>query len=78
LTTSIYTRDELIVACAQSHRYEESTYEEAFAEIGYLVISKEYRSQGWGDVMLGFFELLCLQKVIHNVFILSIQTMYFF
>jgi len=56
----VYTRDGLIVACAQLHCYEDSNKEEAFAEIGCLVVSKEYRSQGRGDAMLGMYFLFIL------------------
>ena len=61
------------MACAQLHRYEQG-----YAEIGCLVVDKNYRSQGRGDAMLGYLERLCSQSNIPNVFVLSTQTMQFF
>uniref|UniRef100_A0A7S2UF80 amino-acid N-acetyltransferase n=1 Tax=Attheya septentrionalis TaxID=420275 RepID=A0A7S2UF80_9STRA len=69
----VYTRDNLIVACGQLKRFENS-----FAEIGCLVVSKEYRSQGRGDAMLGYLERLCLQSGATKIFVLSTQTMEWF
>ena len=62
----VYTRDNLIVACAQLHRFEEG-----FAEIGCLVVNKDYRSQGRGDAMLGKCTLRRLPPCIPRVHFLS-------
>ena len=49
-----------------------------FAEIGCLVVEKEYRSQGRGDAMLGYLERLSVQVGCANIFVLSKQTMEWF
>mmetsp|Transcript_11747 Transcript_11747/g.24174 ORF Transcript_11747/g.24174 Transcript_11747/m.24174 type:complete len:478 (+) Transcript_11747:857-2290(+) len=69
----VYTRDNLIVACGQLKRFEGG-----FAEIGCLVVSRDYRSQGRGDAILGYLERLCLQCGATKVFVLSTQTMEWF
>jgi len=69
----VYTRDNLVVACAQLKRFENG-----FAEIGCLVVSRDYRSQGRGDAMLGYLERICLQNEVRDVFVLSTQTMEWF
>eukprot|EP00559_Dactyliosolen_fragilissimus_P005387 CAMPEP_0184867584 /NCGR_PEP_ID=MMETSP0580-20130426/27144_1 /TAXON_ID=1118495 /ORGANISM="Dactyliosolen fragilissimus" /LENGTH=723 /DNA_ID=CAMNT_0027367963 /DNA_START=105 /DNA_END=2273 /DNA_ORIENTATION=+ len=69
----VYTRDNLIVACAQL-----KIFENGFAEIGCLVVSKEYRSQGRGDAMLGYLERLSVRCGCSTVFVLSTQTMEWF
>jgi len=69
----VYTRDNLIVATGQLKRFEGG-----FAEIGCLVVSSEYRSQGRGDAMLGYLERLCLQCGASKIFVLSTQTMEWF
>ena len=69
----VFTRDNLIVACAQI-----KLFEMGFAEIGCLVVKKEYRSQGRGDAMLGYLERLSVQDGCTNVFVLSTQTMEWF
>jgi amino-acid N-acetyltransferase len=69
----VYTRDNLVLACAQLKRFENG-----FAEIGCLVVSKEYRSQGRGDAMLGYLERVCMQNNAPTVFVLSTQTMEWF
>ncbi len=69
----IFTRDNLIVACAQI-----KIFEMGFAEIGCLVVKPEYRSQGRGDAMLGYLERLSLQVGCSKVFVLSTQTMEWF
>lgn len=69
----VYTRENLVVACAQLKRFENS-----FAEIGCLVVSKDYRSQGRGDAMLGYLERICLKNNVKDVFVLSTQTMEWF
>jgi amino-acid N-acetyltransferase len=69
----IFTRDNLIVACAQI-----KIFEEGYAEIGCLVVKKEYRSQGRGDAILGYLERLSLKVGCKKVFVLSTQTMEWF
>jgi amino-acid N-acetyltransferase len=69
----VFTRDSLIVACAQI-----KLFENGFAEIGCLVVKKEYRSQGRGDAMLGYLERLSVQVGCANIFVLSTQTMEWF
>mmetsp|Transcript_18169 Transcript_18169/g.26952 ORF Transcript_18169/g.26952 Transcript_18169/m.26952 type:complete len:679 (-) Transcript_18169:100-2136(-) len=69
----VYTRDNLIVATGQLKRFEGG-----YAEIGCLVVSKDYRSQGRGDAMLGYLERLCYQSGAAKVFVLSTQTMEWF
>jgi amino-acid N-acetyltransferase len=69
----VYTRDNLIVACAQLKKFEDG-----FAEIGCLVVRAEYRAQGRGDAMLGYLERLCLSTGRAKVFVLSTQTMEWF
>jgi amino-acid N-acetyltransferase len=69
----VYTRDNLVVACGQL-----KTFEDGFAEIGCLVVKKEYRSGGKGDSMLGYLERLCLRLGATKVFVLSTQTMEWF
>lgn len=73
LSYYVYTRDSLIVATGQLKRFEGG-----YAEIGCLVVSGEYRSQGRGDAMLGYLERLCLQSGATKVFVLSTQTMEWF
>lgn len=69
----VFTRDNLIVACAQLKMFENG-----YAEIGCMVVKKEYRSQGRGDAMLSFLERLSLMCGCPNVFVLSTQTMEWF
>lgn len=69
----VFTRDNLIVACAQI-----KLFEDGFAELGCLVVKKEYRAQGRGDAILGFLERLAVQVGCSNVFVLSTQTMQWF
>ena len=69
----VYTRDNLVVATGQLKRYEGG-----FAEIGCLVVSKDYRRGGRGDAMLGYLERLALQSGATKVFVLSTQTMEWF
>lgn len=69
----VYTRDNLIVACAQLKKFEDG-----FAEIGCLVVRAEYRAQGRGDAMLGYLERLCLSTGRAKIFVLSTQTMEWF
>jgi len=69
----VYTRDDLIVATGQL-----KLFEDGHAEIGCLVVSRDYRSQGRGDAMLGYLERLCLQCGATKVFVLSTQTMEWF
>lgn len=69
----VYTRDGLIVATGQLKRYEGG-----FAEIGCMVVSKDYRRGGRGDAMLGYLERLSLQCGAKKVFVLSTQTMEWF
>lgn len=72
-TYYVYTRDNHIVACGQLKKFEEG-----FAEIGCLVVNKEYRSRGRGDAMLGYLERLCVLSGCSTVFVLSTQTMEWF
>lgn len=69
----VYTRDNLVVATGQLKQFDD-----LYAEIGCLVVSPDYRSQGRGDAMLGYLERLCLQSNIRNIFVLSTQTMEWF
>ena len=69
----VFTRDNLIIACAQLKMFENG-----FAEIGCMVVKKEYRSQGRGDAMLCFLERLSVMCGCPNVFVLSTQTMEWF
>ncbi|KAL7435906.1 hypothetical protein ACHAXM_004899 [Skeletonema potamos] len=69
----VYTRDGLIVATGQLKRFEGG-----FAEIGCLVVNKDYRKGGRGDAMLGYLERLSLQSGARKVFVLSTQTMDWF
>jgi len=73
LSYYVYTRDGLIVATGQLKRFEGG-----FAEIGCLVVSKDYRRGGKGDAMLGYLERLSLQCGAKKVFVLSTQTMEWF
>lgn len=72
-TYYVYTRDNHIVACGQLKKFEDG-----FAEIGCLVVNKDYRARGRGDAMLGYLERLCLMNECTNVFVLSTQTMEWF
>ncbi|KAL9184718.1 hypothetical protein ACHAXT_012688 [Thalassiosira profunda] len=69
LSYYVYTRDGLILATG---------FEGGFAEIGCLVVSKDYRRGGRGDAMLGYLERLALQCGAKKVFVLSTQTMEWF
>jgi len=69
----VFTRDNLIIACAQL-----KLFENGFAEIGCMVVKKEYRSQGRGDAMLCFLERMSVLCDCPNVFVLSTQTMEWF
>ncbi|KAK1742764.1 leucine-rich repeat protein [Skeletonema marinoi] len=53
-------------------------FEGGFAEIGCLVVNKDYRKGGRGDAMLGYLERLSLQCGARKVFVLSTQTMDWF
>jgi amino-acid N-acetyltransferase len=72
-TYYVYTRDNHIVACGQLKKFEQG-----FAEIGCLVVNKDYRSKGRGDAMLGYLERLCVLNGCSTVFVLSTQTMEWF
>jgi amino-acid N-acetyltransferase len=72
-TYYIYTRDNHIIACGQLKKFEDG-----FAEIGCLVVNKDFRSRGRGDAMLGYLERLCLLNGCTNIFVLSTQTMEWF
>jgi len=72
-TYYVYTRDNHIVACGQL-----KIFEEGFAEIGCLVVNKDYRSNGRGDAMLGYLERLCHMNGCTSIFVLSTQTMEWF
>jgi amino-acid N-acetyltransferase len=72
-TYYVYTRDNHIVACGQLKKFEDG-----FAEIGCLVVNKDYRSRGRGDAMLGYLERLCVLNGCATVFVLSTQTMEWF
>ena len=72
-TYYIYTRDNLIVACGQLKQFEDG-----FAEIGCLVVNKDYRSGGRGDAMLGYLERMCVVHGCVSIFVLSTQTMEWF
>ena len=69
----VFTRDNLIIACAQL-----KLFENGFAEIGCMIVRWEYRSQGRGDAMLCFLERLSVMCGCPNVFVLSTQTMEWF
>jgi amino-acid N-acetyltransferase len=69
----VYTRDNLIVACGQLKQFEDG-----FAEIGCLVVNKDYRSAGRGDAMLGYLERLGVMHGCTSIFVLSTQTMEWF
>lgn len=69
----VYTRDDHIVACGQL-----KLFKEGYAEIGCLVVSKDYRSHGRGDAMLGYLERLSLLNGCSSIFVLSTQTMEWF
>ena len=69
----VYTRDNMVVATGQLKRFEGG-----FAEIGCLVVHRNYRRGGRGDAMLGFLERLCLKSGANKVFVLSTQTMEWF
>ncbi len=69
----VFTRDGLIIASAQL-----KLFENGFAEIGCMVVKKEYRNQGRGDAMLCFLERLSVMCECPNVFVLSTQTMEWF
>jgi len=72
-TYHVYTRDSGIVACGQLKQFENG-----FAEIGCLVVNKEYRSAGRGDAMLGYLERMCVVNGCTSIFVLSTQTMEWF
>ena len=72
-TFYVYTREDLVVACGQLKKFENG-----FAEIGCLVVRKEYRSHGRGDSMLGYLERKCMESGYSTVFVLSTQTMEWF
>lgn len=69
----VYTRDNHIVACGQLKQFENG-----FAEIGCLVVNKDYRSRGRGDAMLGYLERLSVENGCTSIFVLSTQTMEWF
>jgi amino-acid N-acetyltransferase len=69
----VYTRDNHIVACGQL-----KLFENGFAEIGCLVVARDYRSRGRGDAMLGYLERLAVLNGCTRIFVLSTQTMEWF
>lgn len=69
----VYTRDNHIVACAQLQLYPHG-----YAEIGCLVVSEDYRRQGWGEILMGYLERLSIIYQCQTVFVLSTQTMEWF
>ena len=72
-TYHVYTRDNDVVACGQV-----KIFEDGFAEIGCLVVSKTFRARGRGDAMLGYLERLCVKQNCTKLFVLSTQTMEWF
>jgi len=81
----VFTRDNLIVACGQVRLYAGGNPDEepiegqkVYAEIGCLVVNKDYRAQGRGDAMLGYLERLSLLNGATTIFVLSTQTMEWF
>lgn len=72
-TYYIYTRDNHIIACGQLKKFEDG-----HAEIGCLVVNKDFRARGRGDAMLGYLERLCLLNGCTKIFVLSTQTMEWF
>lgn len=73
-TYQVMTRDDALMACGQVTYYPNSHA----AELGCLVVNKDYRQAGRGDAMLGYMERLCLTRNISQVFVLSTQTMEWF
>ena len=69
----VYTREDLVVACGQLKQFEDG-----FAELGCLVVRKEYRANGRGDSMLGYLERKCVELGKTKIFVLSTQTMEWF
>mmetsp|Transcript_26970 Transcript_26970/g.63193 ORF Transcript_26970/g.63193 Transcript_26970/m.63193 type:complete len:602 (+) Transcript_26970:176-1981(+) len=69
----VLSRDNFVVACGQL-----KLFPGGFAEIGCLVVSKDYRSRGRGDAMLGYLERLALINGASTIFVLSTQTMEWF
>lgn len=74
----VYTRDNHIVACGQLKIFDGATGKGRYAELGCLVVNKEYRAAGRGDAMLGYLERLCFLNGATTVFVLSTQTMEWF
>lgn len=72
-----FTRDNHIVACGQLKIFE-GAQGKRYAELGCLVVNKEYRAAGRGDAMLGYLERLCFLNGANSVFVLSTQTMEWF
>ena len=70
-----FVRDGLIVGTCQL-RFFESEVEggEETAEMGCLVVHRDYRKSGRGDAILGYLERLCLGRGVHKMFVLSTQT----
>jgi amino-acid N-acetyltransferase len=69
----VYTRDSSLLAVSQLKRYSAT-----HAELGCLVVAREYRRQGCGDAMLGFMERTAIAAGVENLFALSTVTMQWF
>lgn len=72
-TYYVFIRDDLVVGCGQV-----KIFGEKYAEIGCLVIAKEYRQGGRGDALFGYLERLCCRAGVTTIFVLSTQTMQWF
>eukprot|EP00588_Corethron_pennatum_P013132 CAMPEP_0194265940 /NCGR_PEP_ID=MMETSP0169-20130528/1005_1 /TAXON_ID=218684 /ORGANISM="Corethron pennatum, Strain L29A3" /LENGTH=707 /DNA_ID=CAMNT_0039006511 /DNA_START=26 /DNA_END=2149 /DNA_ORIENTATION=- len=69
----VFIRDDLVVGCGQV-----KIFQGKYAEIGCLVVAREYRKGGRGDALLGYLERLCYRAGVKNIFVLSTQTMQWF
>jgi len=69
----VFTRDTLILGCANLKRYTPE-----MAELGCLVVEKAYQKQGVGDAMLCFLERTAIAAGVKVFFALSTHTMQWF
>jgi len=69
----VQVRDDVPVACGMLIPYGLD-----HAEISCLAVNPRYRGKGRGDIMLTYLERVAVTSGIHNVFVLSTQTMQWF
>ena len=70
---SVIERDGMIIACAALYPYEGKV-----AELACLAVHENYRNQGRGEELVSHLEILCRQRGLEKLFILTTRTTHWF